>query len=53
MSDDNVIWKNYWFPVKIQYKDTEEICICYNNMDIQPSRPFAVLQLNVGENRNE
>ena len=52
MSDDNGIWKNGWFPVKIQYKDTEEICICYSNKDIQTARSFIVLQLNVGENRN-
>lgn len=52
MSDEFGIWKSGWFPIKIQYKDTEEICICYNNMDIQATRPFVVLQLNVGENRN-
>ena len=52
MSDDNGIWKEYYFPIKIQYSDTEEICICNTVNDIQAGRPFKVIQLTVGENRN-
>jgi hypothetical protein len=51
--NDNYIWKEDYFPVKIQYQDTEEFRICKINTDIESERTFIVIQLSVGENRND
>ena len=51
--NDDYIWKEDYFPVKIQYQDTEEFRICNDIYDIQASRAFKIIQFNVGENRND
>lgn len=53
MNNNDYIWKEDYFPVKIQYQDTEEFSTCKTNNDIESERTFKVLQLNVGENRND